>query len=1064
MAIGIGKNFSQSIQKNSSKKAERVAAPKALPAAQEAAPTSRANRTGPTNNSAAVERLNAPRTPVANSEQAGPSPRGTWANALSLFGNGSSSASDSREEEVDPEIENAQVMDRYFSVFDNAGGDDLDGVIGQDDIETLADGDYDRSDARERLLDQGVNRSDVDDVLDDIEDAAEYYQDNQRDLDNLDGADDGGDTDGRIGRGDLDAALEDARQDAHPARLSSEEIVSVLDENYSIFDNIGGGDGDGLIARQDLEGIAEGNYNRDAARRRLREQGVGEADLDGRLAELERVADQMLGRDEELYNELDTANDRDGDTDGDIRRGDLDRYLLDNRPDVTAESAPELTEQELADFQRSYTEWQQDPSALNEIEDLNEYSSGELLAIAQLQAEGNTSSQLQEVVQSSLDDADSLADLPQNAGFSALLAGNMNEETRERVSQLVGQDLGRRLDDYTTDRRGDSEADLAVDRLVSDIEQMAVSHPALGEALVSEAEALLTDRAGDLSDVRRADDSALSRANHAVTGTLNGAAGFVGDRLRDVGNLVGQTMTAPLRLAGEAIDFAVTNTGRLAGGVLDVAGADGVADRVRDTTQTVGDLANGVTDFVARQNMNFVNGFAEGAAGTVEGVTGLVTNPVGTVQGLVALAQDPSMIVESYGQIVEEHGFAGLAGNLAFEVVAGVATGGGSAAGAARLAGLSDNLANAGRIGGVAARGLDNLAGAVNHLGLPRVNLRDHLPGVASTVNRIPGLGNRLASGVARVENYVPNGFFNRNRDALPSLGAAAGRGASDAEGLVAMGREALGERAAGLSDEQLIREGALAGASRLDQLFGDQSALDNATISDAFEPITGRANVLQHLFDNWDNFEAARGLDQVTLARNILRDAGDGQVALVRLASGGPNPTLVHRAFDRDSVSAAHAAELGLDGAGQRRLLNESFGEGQTPFWASDRYGAYYGFADDYTSLDPLTGRRVMNETSGGLRRGQAAPLQNRTDVGELSRPDRDGLAVVSFTAPNQIGGRFGRGRMVQIRPVENFNWISQGRLDPLGDFSIPSSLLLAAAQRFAEQEAQPELDWLAI
>lgn len=937
MAFGIN-GFSKAINASRPAKTVKKAAKAFEPArAEEKTEASRTNTVRPAGSRAAAERLNAPKSPEVDSPYAGPTARGTWATAFQAR-----RAEPEEALELSDEAANADVMDRYFGVFDDRGGDDTDGVISSEDMEAVASGDFDREAAEQRLRDQGVSRRDVDDVLDEIEDAAEYYQDHQRALDEVDGANDDGDTDGRI------------------------------------------------------------------------------------------------------------------------RRGDVDRMMLDlheQRLETATSNAGELSEAEREDFQRAYA----NPEALARVDDLGDFSSGELLALAQLQADGDAPAQLDSAVSEALASADSLADLPQNAGFSALLGSNMTDENAERVQSLVREDLDRRLDGYLEDRRGDSEADLAVERLVGDVEMLAVSNPALGEALVAEAEAVLAERAGDLSGVRRADDSTLSRVNHAVTGALTGAAGFLGDRLRDIGDIAGQYMTAPLRVAGEALDFVATNAGRVGGLALDAVGAEGLAEDVRNGAERAGEFANGATDWLARQQRNSLNGFAEGAAGTIEGSAALVSNPVGTVQGLAAIARDPGLIVDNYAQIVEEHGYAGLAGNIGFDVLSAIATGGGSAAGVTRLAGLADNVAGAGRLGSAAARTLNVAGDALRAVDLPNLRLRDNLPELATAAQRLPGIGNPLASGLARAENYVPNAPFNRNRQALPNLGQAAGRGASDADGLVAMGREALGDRADGVSREQLLREGALAEARRLDASFGEASVLDNATISPAFAPIVGRENVLQHLFENWDSFEHARGLDQVTLARNVLRDAGDGQVVLARLASDGPNPSVVHRAFDRSSVNGDNAEALGLSGSGQRRALNATLAD--SPFWASDRYGAYYGFADDYTRIDPVTGLRVMDATSGELRAGQAAPLQNRTNVGELSVPDRDALVIISRTAPNQIGGRFGLGGMTQIRPVEALNWVSQGRLDPLGDFALPNPALFAATHQWhAGEQQQVELDWLTI
>ncbi|MGE0491037.1 MAG: zeta toxin family protein [Vulcanimicrobiota bacterium] len=625
------------------------------------------------------------------------------------------------EEELSEFEAHAETLENYFEVFDNPGGGGTDGTASNDDIGDIASGDYDRDRARERLVEAGVDQAQLDETLDDIEATARYFDQNTESRDRVDGGDDGGDTDGKISRGDLDVVLEETRENRH-RELSDEDAVGLLDEHFDVLDNPGGGGTDGKISRDDLEHIAEGDYDRDVARQRLREAGVAEDQLNATLGRLESTADHLLDDERGIYRDLDIANDGDRDSDGDIRRGDLDRYRLDHRPDPAEGPNPlEPSQAELEEAQAAYQVFQE-PGALEEtLEDtpLAELTQGELLALAQLgQDNPEAAGLLQEAVLESVEGAESLEQLPQGLGYQTLLADHLTSldparldgdqtAAREHLGELVQADLDARLDELLDDRRGDSEADLAIDRFVTELEDLAATNPALGSELAARAEQTLAGAGDRLTDVRRADDSTFSKIGHAFTDGFNGLAGFLGDRLRDIGDLGGQLLTAPLRAYGEVADFALTQGGRLAGGALDAVGADGAADFVRDTSASAGDAVNGATDFVAEQQENLLNGFAEGAAGAVEGIATLVTNPVGTVQGLAAVVQDPSLLLESYKDVLHEHGVAGLIGNIGFDVVATIATGGSGAASRissrlGSLANLTDDLGRLGRAGRLA--------------------------------------------------------------------------------------------------------------------------------------------------------------------------------------------------------------------------------------------------------------------------------------------------------------------------------------------------------------------------
>lgn len=875
---------------------------------------------------------------------------------------------------------NAENLETYFDVFDNPGGGDTDGTVSDDDIREIAEGDYDQDAARERLLDSGVAEDEVDEVLEGIEGTATYFTENEDERNQVDGADDGGDVDGDIGRGDLDQTLSEVR-DERQGEVEDGQAVDILEENFEVFDNPGGGDTDGEISDGDLQDIAEGNYDRDAARERLRDQGVAEADLNDRLAEIESTAMHLLDSGEEgVYGELDIANDDSADFDGDIRRGDLDRYRLDNREEIDPEANPfEPSAEEVDAAQEPYQRFQ-DPEALTEaLEErpLSEFDEGELLALAQISGENpEAQQQIQEAVLASVEGAESLEDLPAGTGFQHLLVngvtgveeGERSQEVQaanQHLEELVNQEVDARLDSLLEDRRGDSEADTALERFGVDLEGLVFENPALAQQIAARADTALQESGDRITDVRQADDSFLSQATRVVTDGLRAGAGFLGDRLRDLGNIAGEVLTAPLRVAGEVADFGLTAAGQVAGAGLDLVGADGLADDVRDASAEAGDLANGATDFVAEQQQNFLNGFAEGAAGTVEGVTQLVTDPVGTVQGIGALIDDPSLLLDGYGEILEEHGVAGLVGNLGFDVLTTVATGGGSAAASvssrlARAASFLDDFGRAGSLGGrvttAAARGLGHLDqfanGASNALG----NLTDNVAG-------------RLGRNLDLPEGYLDN--VGSLDDALHN---------------------------ARLLDEQAAALGRSNPDSLLEGIDGGQVVAGN------------RQEAIQFLA------QQNPGVDPSRIARWVNGDAAPGaEVAIIQAPAG----TRFARGFDD-----AHAVRENLAG---RESLNGAFPgtlDGRAYFPGPN--GNYLNLADD-----------VLDATRNQLRADNAVPILNPNDRFVIRALEEDGFVLASRVAGQRGADGFGAyavGGGRQYRVVE-------GSLTDLEEFVPPTA-----------------------
>ncbi len=165
-----------------------------------------------------------------------------------------------------------------------------------------------------------------------------------------------GETDDRPPTSTKEASQESAPNEAEPAPepTPEEQALENLDRYGDLYDNPGNADDpDGIISEGDLEEIASGDYNRDEARAYLEAQGVPQEEIDATLASIEESADYLL-EDEELRNELDTANDSSNDPDGDISRSDLSAALFDRQLEQAREGT--LAAGESASNRDSYEE------------------------------------------------------------------------------------------------------------------------------------------------------------------------------------------------------------------------------------------------------------------------------------------------------------------------------------------------------------------------------------------------------------------------------------------------------------------------------------------------------------------------------------------------------------------------------------------------------------------------------------------------------------------------------------------------------------------------------------
>ena len=106
-----------------------------------------------------------------------------------------------------------RALEDNFSIFDNPEGGESDGISGLGDFEKVAKGEYDRSKAEADLRSQGLSDKQIKERLESVEDTAQYFLDDTESREFVDSANDGeGNSDGKIGRQDLDKAMLEVEQ------------------------------------------------------------------------------------------------------------------------------------------------------------------------------------------------------------------------------------------------------------------------------------------------------------------------------------------------------------------------------------------------------------------------------------------------------------------------------------------------------------------------------------------------------------------------------------------------------------------------------------------------------------------------------------------------------------------------------------------------------------------------------------------------------------------------------------------------------------------------------------
>lgn len=468
-----------------------------------------------------------------------------------------------------------------------------------------------------------------------------------------------------------------------------------------------------------------------------------------------------------------------GDSEGSSLLGDL----FDRGREVVAgavERSQEREADETRQAQEAYQSFSQDPEALrNQLgeEGLGQFTDAERLAIAQLSQENEAvGTATERAVNSDIADYENFADIPTDQATQILLNAYAGDEEAERLGTFLEDHLNSELDGHIErlgerGQEGDAQADGAIESLLSDAEDLARTHPALAGQLFDRFNSALESSAEQITDVRRNDDNWAQRVGHTVSGGVRSLAGGLGDGLRFAVRGAGEALDFPQQLGADLLSGATELGGDLAGAGLEAVGADGAADFVRDTSGTVSEGIQTVSDFQSEITEDVFIGVGEGVGVAVEGIGEALANPVGTVQGLATLANAasplslPLDIIRNGGNVVEtvqertnvfvglgqgiastyqatneEHGGVAATSHAVFDIVTTIGTGGITAGGrtAATVATRLGNISQAtrfvddvARLGDDAARLADDAARLGDNAVLLGDNLADDVAGAA---------------------------------------------------------------------------------------------------------------------------------------------------------------------------------------------------------------------------------------------------------------------------------------------------------------------------------------------
>ena len=443
-------------------------------------------------------------------------------------------------------------------------------------------------------------------------------------------------------------------------------------------------------------------------------------------------------------------------------------------------------EQVRADAQVAYTQFNEDPEALNRQlseEGIGSFNEAERLAIAQFSGENESVGvATSEAVVASINDYETFDDIPTDIGSQILIDRYSGEEQAEQIGGLLQDHFNTRLEAeierHGEHSDGDDQADGAIEDLLRDAERIAETHPALAPHLEATFNGSLEDSAELIHNTRRNDDPWYADVGHFVSGGVRWTAGAIGDGLRAEVGRAADGLEFISRTGGDVLSFTVEAQGNAAAAAFDAVGLDQAADVTRQGTELASDGIQFAADTHGRVQHDLTIGFGEGAVGLVDGVGEVIANPVGTVIGVAEVARaldfNPVTLAvdtvrnggdvqqtlrdrqETLGNVIDgvtagyretndEHGTVAAVGHIGFDVLTTIGTGGSTAAGRTATTVAS-------RLGrfGPAVRSLDDVA----RLGDDAVRLGDDAARLGDDAARLGDDAVRLDAPPTRPERW----------------------------------------------------------------------------------------------------------------------------------------------------------------------------------------------------------------------------------------------------------------------------------------------------------------------
>ncbi len=434
--------------------------------------------------------------------------------------------------------------------------------------------------------------------------------------------------------------------------------IALTDVYFPVLDNPGGGTDGRIKISEDIEELAEGNFAEDAVKARLLTLGVEEADLDAAVSDVQQLARDI--RDvPELRAALDSANASDGASNGWIHRGDVDKLMVERTQVPEPITSQTLSDSEQAQLDARIVRWQ-DADVLRAdleatpIDELNDIDRLALAAIsvndtgADDAATPSLSATIQPYVLNVVNGVAELDQLPCDLGSQQLIhlhvtgvlpSARTDAQTAssDHVDSLIEDAVSELFEDRFADRKGDSEADLALQRFNIDLESMVVENPAMADRLINQAAGHLDANSDRMTDVRRADDSRLSKINHSITGAIRGGAGLLGDGVRLAGDATGTAFNASIRASGELAEFVLENQPGPTGAALNVLG---VGDLVDSTSDGVAEIVDTAIVFGSEYGANALENRAERLTNPLE-------HPLGLIPVIGSVAAVPENVTET---------------------------------------------------------------------------------------------------------------------------------------------------------------------------------------------------------------------------------------------------------------------------------------------------------------------------------------------------------------------------------------------------------------------------------